>query len=49
MERQEASGVATVHIQVTRRFLLMGTGCGGAAASAVSASATRPHKEIDDR
>lgn len=49
MERQEASGVATVNAMVTRHFLLNGTGFGTAAAKAVPACATRPHKEIDYR
>jgi hypothetical protein len=45
MERQEASGV----IQVIRRSPVNGTGFGAVAAGAVPPTATRPHKEIDDK
>ena len=48
MERQEASGVATVTGMVTGRFLLTGL-ASAPPPRAVPASATRPHKEIDYR
>jgi len=49
MERQEASGAAAVSSGRQAPRAGQGSGSGPAAGSAIAASATRPHKETDDR